>query len=145
MSRRLKIILAVFFGIIIACAFGGWLLFNKPHKDVKDAIGVKITATELYNSFLKDSVIAKTKYVNKIVEASGEVIQISKNQQNQTIILLKTAIQNAFVNCTMEGPSDYIKPNTQVSLKGICNGFNGDNTDMGIPGDVLLIRCYATN
>ena len=120
-------------------------MWNKPHQDVKDATAIEATATDLYNSFLKDSATAKTTYTNKVVEVSGQVTQVNHNQQNQSVILLKTNTPDAAINCTMEGNADGVKIGETIRIKGICNGYNSGDADMGIPGDVLLVRCYKTN
>ncbi|UAY52273.1 OB-fold putative lipoprotein [Ferruginibacter albus] len=142
MSNRFKIILIIVFIIAVAGAVG-FYMWNKPHKDVKDATAIKVTANELYNSFIKDSAAARTKYLNKIVEVTGVIADSSINNLKQKIILLNTAQQNASINCTMEGDINNIIFDHTITLKGICNGYNGGDADLGIPGDVILVRCYV--
>ena len=55
--------------------------------------------------------------------------------------MLKTAADGAFINCTMEGKIENINAGNKIVIKGICTGYNFD-ADMGIPGDVILTRCY---
>ena len=142
MTRRTKKIIG--FGILIAVAAGAltaYLMWNKPHRNVKDADAIKVTAVDLYNSFITDSAKARTTYVTKIVEASGEVIKTASNQQQQVIVMLKTGTGDGFINCTMEGAAENIKTGDKIALKGECSGYNGD-AEMGIAGDVILVRCY---
>ncbi|MEO8112362.1 MAG: hypothetical protein ABI594_20105 [Ginsengibacter sp.] len=137
----------VFIFFIAAAVMGfvtGYLLWNKPHKEVKDADSVQITAIVLYKIFTEDSAIGKSKYLNSIVAVTGEVKQVSTNQQNQQIILLKTQLPDASVNCTMEENTKDVKPGDSVILKGICSGYINGDADMGLPGDVFLIRCYRS-
>ncbi len=137
----------VFIFLIAAAVMGfvtGYLLWNKPHKDVKDADSIQITSIDLYKIFTEDSAIAKSKYLNSIVAVTGEVKQVSTNQQNQQIILLKTQLPDASVNCTMEENTKDVKPGDSVILKGICSGYINGDADMGLPGDVFLIRCYRS-
>src|ERR1700739_1872999 len=110
MNKKLLIALVAIVVIAIIGSGVAFYLWNKPHRNVKDADAIKTTAIELYNSFAKDSTTAKSKYTNNIVEVTGTVNQVSKNQQNQTVVLLNTNIQNASVNCTMEGNADAVKP-----------------------------------
>ncbi len=145
MGKKLKIVIAVIVGAAIIGGVAAWLMWNKPHQDVKDATAIQTTAIDLYNSFLKDSAAAKTTYTNEVVEVSGEVTQVNHNQQNQSVVLLKTTTPDAAINCTMEDTAAIIKPGETIHIKGICNGYNSGDADMGIPGDVLLIRCYKTN
>lgn len=140
MSKTSKIVLAiVVIGLITAAIVAKWVYH--PHIDVKDADGIKVNATELYNSFLKDSAAARIKYVNNIVEVSGEIVKEDSNQQKQQVIFIKTGTEDAYINCTMEENST-AKPPTQITVKGICNGMNAGDSDLGIPGDVILTRCY---
>ncbi|MBK7433150.1 MAG: hypothetical protein IPI66_04060 [Chitinophagaceae bacterium] len=135
----------ILFSVLGIAAIGGaigYYLYNKGPVDVKNATGTKIAATALYQSFTKDSVQARKQYGDKIVEASGIVEKISQNQQNEAIILLKTGEGGAYVNCTMEGPATNIREKDSLSLKGICTGIGSGDVDLGILGDVYLVRCY---
>jgi len=131
--------------LVIIGGIKAWMMWNKPHQDVKDADAITTTSAALYNSFLQNPTAAKTVYVNKVVQVSGEITQVNHNQQNQTVLLLKTDTPDASINCTMEGEATDIKQGITINIKGICNGYNSGDADMGIPGDVLLVRCYKTN
>jgi hypothetical protein len=135
--------------IIIAIAIGGlvtgYTIWNKPHKDVKDAKAIPVSAVNLYNVYVADSAKAKHMYENKILWVTGEIKQVSLNQQNQQIILLKTATEGAAVNCTMEQNDPNAKAGNKISLKGICSGYIGGDADMGLPGNVFIVRCYYVN
>jgi len=120
----------------------GYVMWNKPHKNVKDASAVKITAAELYHSFIADSAKARTLYTDKVVEVAGEITKVTLNQQAQQIILLKTAVDGAYINCTMEEKADGHKVGGNISIKGICSGYISGDIDMGLPGDVFIVRGY---
>lgn len=137
-----KIILATALLVIAIGLAGAYRMWNKPHQNVEDAPAIAVTATELYNCFIKDSVKANEQYTNKIVQVSGEVSQVSMNQQLQQVVLLKTAVDEAFVNCTLEGKKVSAKAGDRITLKGICSGYISGDADMGLPGDVFLIRSY---
>jgi hypothetical protein len=146
MKGKLKKNILIFFIVIVLIAVvTGYMIWNKPHQNVKDANAVKITAIELYNGLANDSTRAKSIYVNKVVAVSGEVKEVTKNQQNQQIILLKTNIPGGYVNCTMEENANNIKSGDTILLKGICSGYIGGDKDMDLPGDVFLIRCYYSS
>ena len=143
MSRK-KIILIAAIVLITAAATAAFLLWNKPHKDVKDASGLTVNARELYSQYVSDSAKASAAYTDKILQVTGEVARLSANQQNQQIILLKTTVPGAYINCTMEENSQTIKEGGIVTIKGICSGYMGGDADMGLPGDVFLVRGYPT-
>jgi len=122
----------------------GYQIWNKPHQDIKNAVAAKTNAVALYNSLTNDSANTKVLFINKIVAVWGEVKQVSKNQQNQQVILLKTNVRDGSVNCTMEENIKNIKAGDRVLLKGICIGYIGGDSDLQVAGDVFLIRCYRS-
>lgn len=145
MGKKFKrYILLIFIIIITIIALIGYRIWNMPHQDIKNAVAVKTSAIKLYNSLTNDSANTKALFVNKIVAVSGEVKQVSRNQQNQQVILLKTNISNGSVNCTMEENIKNIKAGDMILIRGICIGYIGGDNDMQLPGDVFLIRCYPS-
>ena len=143
MKKKGRNILFILIGLGLWCGLViSYFVWNKPHQGVRDADAVRTNALTLYKSFTTDSAKAKSAFLNKVVSVSGVVKEVSVNQQQQQIILLKTLVPGAFVNCTMEKSSNNIQQGNKVELKGICIGYIGGDADMGIPGDVFLIRCY---
>ncbi len=140
-----KVLLFIISAIIVIIAITGYMMWNKPHKDIKDADALKITAVDLYNIFITDSSKAKSSFTDKVVLVTGVVSQVSLNQQDQQIILIKTAVAGAYINCTMEGKTADLKTGDPVLVKGICSGYISGDVDMGLPGDVFLIRGYIYN
>jgi len=142
MASKKKLIVTLLVIVLIGAAGTGYYLYNKPGVSVEDASGEKVVAAALYQTFIKDTASAKANYTNKILEVSGLVTQVSQNPQQQHIILLKTGTEGASVNCTLEGPPGDIGTGRQISIKGICNGIGEGDADLGLPGDVYLVRCY---
>ncbi len=143
MTKKIgKIILVSTLLILAVGLIGAYRMWNKPHKNVQDSSAITVTATELYNSFLKDSSKANELYTNNVVHVSGEVSQVSVNQQAQQVVQLKTAVAEAFINCTIEGKKVSAQAGDKISIKGICSGYISGDIDMGLPGDVFLIRSY---
>jgi hypothetical protein len=141
-----KVLLAILV-IAVGAAVVGYYLFNKKHFSVEAAEPVaKITAAALHQSFTADSAVAKNKFIGdeanqKVIQVNGKVSDIKTDQQGNSVVLLTTATDGAFINCTMEGKADNVNAGNPVVIKGICTGYNFD-ADMGIPGDVILTRCY---
>ena len=134
--------LSVIAVVIVAACITVYLVWNKPHRNVKDAGAVEIQAPALYNSFVADSSKAKSLYVDKVLQVEGEVAKLSMNQQSQQVVLLKTAVEGAYINCTMEKEAVGLKAGDNTSIKGICSGYISGDADMGLPGDVFIIRGY---
>ena len=144
MQKKARNLLFIFIGLALCSLVIGYMIWNKPHTNVKDADAVETDAISLYKSFTSDSAKAKSACLNKVVKVSGMVQEVSVNQQQQQIILLKTSVSGASVNCTMEQNRNEIKQGDKVVIKGICSGYIGGDAEMGIPGDVVLIRCYPS-
>jgi len=128
--------------LLLAAGFIGYKMWNKPHKDVRSADALPVTAVQLYQAFTTDSVKARQLYTSQVVAVSGTIIRISENGQQQQVILLKTATGGASVNCTMEEKSAKLSEGQAATIKGICSGYIEGDADMGLPGDVFLVRCY---
>lgn len=145
MERKTKRnIFSIFIAMIVIAAVIGFMMWNEPHRDIKDATALKTTAVVLYSNLTKDSARMKSKLVNQVVEVSGEVKNVLKNQKGDQIILLKTNTSGGSINCTMEEKISNVKPGDTISIKGICSGYIGGDPDIDLPGDVFLIRCYPS-
>jgi hypothetical protein len=146
-GKTKKTILFAILCIALVAVFIGYKMYNKKHFSVESATpAAEISANALYQTFATDSILAKTKFTgdesnHKVIKIDGEIADIKKDQQGNTIILLKTAADGAFINCTMEGMTENITLGKKIAIKGICTGYNFD-AEMGIPGDVILIRCF---
>ena len=101
-------------------------------------------ADELYSLYSSDSVKANKKFTSKVLLVQGEISEVSTNIKNEQIILVKTGIPGAYVNCTLEEPAENLVSSGQVSIKGICSGIGEGDADLGLPGDVYLTRCIVT-
>ena len=141
MPAKKKNIIIIFLAVIIIAGAIGFYFYNKGPVNVKNAAAIKTEAAALYQSFLKDSTVAKKTYLNNVLEVSGLVMKVSKNQENQVIVMLQTNESGAYVNCTMAEVAG-LAENKQVTLKGICTGMGMGDADLGIMGDVYLVRCY---
>jgi len=131
--------------LVVIGAGVGYYLYNKKPLNPNDVSpDTKTTSTELYQAFAADTVAAKKNFSRKdeVVEVSGLVTGISQNADKQPYFLLKTNVEGASVNCTMEGPAENIKMGDSVSLKGVCTGMGENVPEMGVFGDVYMTRCY---
>jgi len=151
MTRKTKKNIALVVVLLIAgTASVGYYLYNKKHFSVQGSTAsTVIAAVTLHQTFVTDSLTAKNKFIgdevnHKVIQVTGEVAEVKKDQQGITIILLKTSTDGAFINCSMEGKADNVNAGSKIAIKGICTGYNFD-ADMGIPGDVILTRCFIVN
>lgn len=124
---RVKLaIIAGILAIIIIMAVTGWYIYNKPHQGIADAVtDMQITATDLYSDFQKDENLANKKYLNKIIEVTGNVAEV-QNVNGSQIILLSSTSDMGGVSCqlTKDGNNKKtVKKSTTVTVKGKCSGY----------------------
>ncbi|HTH32610.1 MAG TPA: hypothetical protein VL946_14770 [Lacibacter sp.] len=131
MKKRL-LIFFILLAALIGAAFMIYAKWNKPHENVEDLPGTKITAAELFRAFAENEQQATKTYNGKVIEVTGVVTAIETNQEGKTIVQLQSNDALFGINCTMEKEPG-IKQNETVTIKGVCSGFTTD---------VILIRCY---
>jgi hypothetical protein len=135
MKTPVKVALAVVLFIAIAGIGGALYLYNLKPKDLKSVNpDYTLTSTALQKAFEENETSATAKYVNKIIEVSGEIISIKEGEQRFVNVSLKTGNDLSAVLCTFPHGNDLIdlKSGTSVTVRGSCSGFLMD---------VLLKNC----
>src|SRR5450631_3223003 len=100
-GKTKKILFFSILGLVAIGASIGYYMYNKGPVCVDCSSGKKISSADLYRSFSTDSVAARKTYSGIILDVSGRITKVSLNQQNQSIILLKTNESGASLNCTL--------------------------------------------
>ena len=123
-------------------AVGGVTLYkiwNKPFKDPLQGNAIKITAVQMFNDFSTNEVNAQKKYVpeklgEKIVEVTGQINEIGKNEDGVVFYTLKTSDEIFGVKCIMEKEEEIknAKVGGTITVRGFCDGYNSD---------VIVNRC----
>lgn len=147
-GKTKKTILVSVLGLALIAAFVAYRLYNKQHFSVQTAKpAATVTAQQLFTAFSSDSAKAKSNFVGdennqKVIAVSGQVAEFKKDQAGNTVILLKTGTEGSFINCTFEEAGATTVAGSSITIKGMCTGYNFD-ADLGIPGDVILTRCFT--
>jgi len=124
--------------ILIAAIIGGtvaYRMYNKPHRDIatEDA-AFSLTADALFDAFEADETTANALYLDKVVEVTGEVAEVTENSAGQAVITITAA--NAMLGgviATMEKAGTVnISEGETVTVKCRCTGHLMD---------VILINC----
>lgn len=129
-----KVLLLILVGIIVA-ATAGWLMWNKPHETVDNKKGLQITAEELCSAYLKDEQKANSIYLNQVIEVTGTIAEISKNQDGNDVILLESSDPLSGVQCTMRETYGAYHAGEPIVVKGFCTGF----TAVVLLGDCIKV------
>lgn len=142
--------------IISGLVIGGsivFYMFNQPHRDVQATTAdYKMEAAQLVDEYLADLQSSNDKYLDeegesKIIEVTGTISEISKDMNNQTVILLKNKDDNAGVSCTLL-PITHTKKlsiGDLVTIKGVIRSGAGYDEDLGFYEDVIMEKCDIIN
>jgi hypothetical protein len=133
-NRRKIITWSLLFVLMITVtgAVVGYKMYNKPHRNVEAVKAVQVSSIELVTAYENNEAEANAKYLDKVLEVKGEIMEVSKNQKGEPVITLKGTDMSGII-CTIEGTATSgIRPNSSVVIKGICTGFLTD---------VVMVRC----
>ncbi|MEX2565237.1 MAG: hypothetical protein WD431_04795 [Cyclobacteriaceae bacterium] len=144
------VLIAISAAVLIGLAIVAYLL-NMPHRDVQSTqTDYAISATLLVDEFLADGETAYEKYLDeagesKILEVEGEVYEINKDFNEQTVVLLKSQDEAAGVSCTFL-PSDrdfeqLLKIGTKIKVKGVIRSGATYDVDLEMYEHVILEKC----
>lgn len=141
MKRRLFRIALLLFVIGLLSATGTYIyVFHKPHRNVaKEKPAYVLDASTLFSEFSGDEAVSYEKYGNKVLQVSGEVVDISVFDNGASITLVD---EMEGINCSFDSVDvakfksslNEIEIGQDIQLKGQCDGY-----DM-IMG-VVLTRC----
>lgn len=138
---RTKKLFLLFLLLMMLAALTGYYFYNKGPINYKNSDAQKITAVDLYNAY-EDTVTAHKKITGKVLTVAGVISKIELNQQNETILFLKTNTADAFINCNMQLTNITLKVNDSANIKGLCSGIGQGDADLGIKADVYLTSCW---
>ena len=136
-KKRITLVILIL-GII--GTFVAYKMYNKPHIDVADSKSdIVISADKIQSDFSTNENLANTNYLEKIIEVSGEISELTL-ENKKGIITLKTKDNFGSVLCHLSDNStqkmNTLKMGKPVRLKGICTGYLMD---------VILVKCEIIN
>jgi hypothetical protein len=89
---------------------------------------------EIVQEFLDDEKAAGAKYIDQVVQISGQVFEINKIEGKVSGVKISSD-EFAIVNCTFQNAPE-VMPEGEITIKGICSGFMGDSESM-LPGGTV--------
>jgi hypothetical protein len=137
MRTSVKIALFAVFFLALGGILAGLYLYNLKAKDLqKYKPDFVISSTELQKSFESGEKVSSAKYINKIIEVSGEIASVRRGEKNTLNVSLKTGSDLSSVICTFPVLPDTtrLKTGNQVTIRGECSGYLMD---------VLLNNCVV--
>ncbi len=126
MKKWLRSILLIIGIAVISGGIIAYRIFTKPHRDVSNERGLRLTAQNLYDAFRSNETDANAKYLDKAIELSGEILDVSTNQDGKTVVNCKTDAPLFVINCTFKIQPGKLIPGQHIVFKGICTGYIPD-------------------
>jgi hypothetical protein len=129
MRRKYAIIIAL---TVLFASVAGWALYlyNKPHRNVAGVdASVRIDAEGLCTGYRKDEAGSDKRFVGKVLDVSGTVVE-SQLAGNKANIRLGNAAADMAVSCdiSIDDSSSFRLPlkGSKVMIKGRCTGMLQD-------------------
>ena len=125
MTRKHFLIIGLILGLIFGYIIWSNFLTTGPSTS-RLATDFQLTATELYQAFETDEPKANQKYLNKILEVEGSIVDVMSSDDLKPSISLKT---DGFgvVKCSFESTEALedvnIKNGSNIKIKGECIGY----------------------
>lgn len=126
MKNWKKIVLIVIIAVAAIGGYKGYRMYTDGPKSYVDEKAITVNAVALLEEYNKSETNANKKYIGKVVAVSGEVKDITKNQEGQMVVTLKTSDPMNSINCTLDQKDAAITPGSSVTLKGLCTGYMMD-------------------
>ena len=118
----MRVILIVVLLLLLGGAAIGYMVWNKPHPKAEDQQAMTVNADVLYTTFSTDEQKANATYLNHVLEVSGTVSELVKNQDGKTVATLATEDPMGGIQCTFRDEVS-VKTGDVIKVKGFCNGY----------------------
>ena len=133
MKRRILLIGIVL--VVVAGLAGAYFYFKQTPDVVQRTPDISVSAKELLFAFQQDSAAAKEKYLDKVVEVTGNIKSIDPSG---TIVLGEAgAASDVVAGLDRRHLKDHVslQEGTEAVIQGVCSGFTlGGSAD---PADML--------
>lgn len=134
--------------ILIAVAWYGYKEYSRTHKDLLHANpDFVLSSAQLISEYETNDSSANSIYIGKIIEVSGNVKKVEKDEQGFYTIVLGDSLSLSAIRCSMDTAHQQdaavLVQGSSASVRGACTGYNKD--EMGLGADVILNRCAVIN
>ncbi len=114
--------------------------YNRKEPQTADRqTAATVSAVDLMNQFKTNESSAGLKYLDKVIEVSGELKSIDTSEKGALTLVLKTAEEMSSVRCSIDslytGKTTDLVSGRPVKVKGICTGYMADEL---LGSDVIL-------
>src|SRR5690349_15992910 len=130
MSRKKTIVLIA----LVAVAITAWYAYKEFNRTNRDLQRVRpdysLHAMSLISEYENGDSMAAKKFNGRIIEVSGLVKKLDKDDRDKYTIVLGDTGSLSSVRCSMD--TNYrkdvvmVQPGSSVTIRGACTGFNRD-------------------
>lgn len=106
----------------------GYYMYNKPVASLENKkADFVVTAAQLITDYEANEQAANDKYLGKVVEVSGKVVDIT-TEEGKTKVQIETPNPISLIICEMETGTNVetIKAGDEATIKGMCSGYLSD-------------------
>jgi hypothetical protein len=126
MKGKFRLLVIIIGVLVVAGVAIGWMMWNKPRRNVEDEKGLAITAVQLVKEYQENEAAANTKYLDKAIQVTGTVTEVKNNQDGKVTVTLGSDDAFTGVFCTLKESTTNISNGGAVTIKGICSGMLSD-------------------
>jgi hypothetical protein len=132
MKKLLRIVLILVAVGLIAAGLVWKFYVNKPHEDIDNATpAYTMETSDLWKHFTEESKTADSLYTGKVIELSGKLSRVDKNDSLVSVIFVMAAdsmFGDKTISCQMytkhNDEASALAPGSVVKIKGFCTGYN---------------------
>lgn len=141
MNRKYLYSLLLLLALSISGLFWGSLYWNQPPEKItaNTEVEIQINASDLLSNFIEDESKANNDFVERIIEVSGVVKEVTF-LNNRYTVLLQGKGEYACLICDMDDTEvngiSKVAIGDTITLKGVCKGFLMD---------AILLNCVLVN
>ena len=133
------------FGVLAAlgaAAYVWFFVYNKPHRDIENAApDYTLTASALIREFDAGDTASDKKYNDKVIRFSGVPKKTETADSTVTLIFDDGTDHVVTTQLLPKYKNELPAPGTEITLKGLYNGFLAGDAAFGLPGSILLNKC----
>lgn len=134
--------------VLLLTAIGGYYAYTEYNRRAPEMADMKaaytLTAADVLTAFETKPAEAGKTYTDQVLEVSGPVKAVEKDEKGFYTIVLGEEGSMSAVRCTVDSLYTSLAAACTVgapaTVRGVCVGYSPD--DMGLGSDLLLNRCY---
>ena len=140
MKAWLKYTLGFIVIVVIAGAGFTWWVYHKPHRNINNEVAVKVPVNTLLDAFKQNEKTASSQYNDKVLELSGIVKEVSKNEAGNWVINIENDLHTGSITVAFSALQDAVQTFDSIAYKGICAGYFPEDNNVVINEAVLLFK-----